>query len=225
LFPADVLRADVEPGGFGPEARVGSLTQEGDQLGFIQLAQGHATLAAQIFGEPVQGFTLEPQAKFAQRRIERVVQRQHWRRASRRARVVPNHVEQDIPEIWILVVPVRVPVAGAHIYFHIARARRLIADLNHRARKIRSAFGIGEAGVKYPNRLSVGSFEPVPTQALMQPDGLKQTFGRQVIPVAQDIRRTHPRAPESIEAAGSWKHLEIAFAPTMAQSQAGAQEN
>ena len=96
-------------------------------------------------------------------------------------------------------MPVRAPVAGAQIYFHIARARRFIADLDHRARKIRPAFGVGETGMENPNGLSVRGFEPVPAQALMQPDGLKQAFGRQVVFVAQDVHRTQPRAPESIE--------------------------
>ena len=98
-------------------------------------------------------------------------------------------MEQDVLKIGIAVVPMRVPVAGAQINFHVARSRRVVANLNHRARKIRSAFGAGETGMKNPDRLSVSRSELVPTQALMQPDGLKQAFGRQVIFVVQDVRR------------------------------------
>ena len=130
-------------------------------------------------------------------------------------------MQDDIFEIWIAVVPMRVPATGAQIYFHIARTRRVGADLNHRAAKIRPAPGTGETGVKNANGPSLRSFEPVTAQALMQPDGLKQAFGRQVIFVAQDVHRTQPGAPQGIKILSRRKHLEIAFAPATGQSQVG----
>jgi hypothetical protein len=116
----------------------------------------------------------------------------------------------------------RVPVAGLQIYFDIARTRRVFTDLDHRARKIRSAFGINETRMENPDDFPIGRFEPVPKQALMEPDGLEQAFIRHDIFVAQGILGTHPRAPGGIKIPGKRKHLEIAFAPVMTQSQANA---
>ena len=107
--------------------------------------------------------------------------------------VFPDDVQHDILESRIAVVAVRVPAAGAQINFHVAGARRVVADLNDRAAKIRPAFGAGEAGMKNADGLSVGGFELVAAQALMLPDGLEQTFGRRIIFVAQDIRRAAAR--------------------------------
>ena len=107
---------------------------------------------------------------------------------------------------------------------HAADHEDRVADLNHRARKIRSAFGIGETGMENPNGFPVNGFEPVVTQALMEPDGLEQALGRHVICVAQGIYNTRTRAPGGIEIPGGRRHLEIAFAPVVAQSQVNAQK-
>jgi hypothetical protein len=115
---------------------------------------------------------------------------------------------------------VRAPATSAHIHFHIAHTRGVIANLNHCAAKIRSAFGAGKTGVKNLHYLAIGSFELVTAQALMQPDGLQQAFGGQVSFIAQDIGRAQPRTPSSVKILGRREHLEIAFAPTTGQSQA-----
>jgi len=78
--------------------------------------------------------------------------------------------------------------------------------------------------VKNPNGFTLSRPEPVPTQALMKPDGLKQAFVRQFIFIAQRVRGTRLRAPRGIEIPGKRKHLEIAFAPVMTQSQANARK-
>jgi hypothetical protein len=58
----------------------------------------------------------------------------------------------------------------------------------------------------------------------VEPDGLKQALGRHVVFVAQGIYGTHTGAPRGIEIPGRRKHLEIAFAPVMTQSQVNAQK-
>ncbi len=176
--------------------------------------------------------------KFAQGRIQRAAQgepgRQRlesWRRLVRQPpvlrrrsanlRVIPDDLQDDIFEIRIAVVAVRPPAAGAQINFHIAGKRRTGANLDHRAEKVRPAPGAGKAGMKYTNGFPVRCLEPVPAQALVQPDGLQQAFGGQVIFVTQGVHRAQPDAPQGIKIPGSWRHLEIAFAPTTGQSQVG----
>ena len=95
--------------------------------------------------------------------------------------LVPDDVENDIFEIWISVVAVRVPAAGAQINFHVAGARRVIADLQNGAAKIRPALGAGKAGMKNADDSPVGGFERVALEALMLPDGLQQAFGRRTV--------------------------------------------
>ena len=61
----------------------------------------------------------------------------------------------------------RPPATGAQVYLHIARTRRVGADLDHRAEKIRPTAGAGKAGVKNADRFSVRRLEPGAAQALM----------------------------------------------------------
>src|SRR5450631_4441695 len=97
------------------------------------------------------------------------------------ARRVPDVVQDHIFKVGIAVMPVRVPAGGTQINLHVAGARRLVADLNHRATKIRAAFKADKSGMKYPDNFSVGGFEPVTPQALVLPDGLEQAFGGRLI--------------------------------------------
>ena len=53
---------------------------------------------------------------------------------------------------------VRVPAAGAQINLHVAGTRRVIADLNDRAAKIRPAFDADETGMQNADGLSVRRF-------------------------------------------------------------------
>ena len=133
-------------------------------------------------------------------------------------------MKQDIFEIRVPVVPVRAPTRSAQINFHITGARRVVANLNHRVIKIRSAFGAGKAGMKNPDLLPIRRPELIPFQALMQPDGLKQALGREVILIVQEVQRPQSGAPAGVEVLGRRRHLEIAFAPVMAQSQADTQK-
>ena len=126
-------------------------------------------------------------------------------------------------EIRVPVMAMRVPTRSAQVDFHVAGPRRVIANLNHRAIKIRAAFSAGEAGMKNPDIFSFRRPELIALQALMQPDGLKQAFGREVVFVVQEVRRPQPCAPAGVEVLGRRRHLEIAIAPVMAQSQVGTQ--
>jgi hypothetical protein len=85
-------------------------------------------------------------------------------------------------------VTVRVPAIDPKVNFHVAGARRVVADLQNCAAKIRSAFDAGKAGMKNANDFSFGGFELVATQALMLPNRLEQAFGRHTVFIAQNIR-------------------------------------
>ena len=97
------------------------------------------------------------------------------------------------------------PAAGAQINFHVAGARRVIADLNDRAAKIRPAFDADEAGMKNADGFSVGGLEPVAPQPLVPPDGLEQPLGGGIF-VAQNIPRPGARAPVGVKIFGRRKH-------------------
>jgi len=108
---------------------------------------------------------------------------------------------------------VRVPAARAQIHFHIAGTRCVVADLNHRATKVRSAFGTGEAGMENTDGLFIGGHEPVAAQALVLPDGLQQAFGRRIIFIAQDICRAATQAPVGVKIFGQREHSPLLLRP------------
>ena len=203
LFPADVLRAGVEPGGLGLENARGRPRAGGRSIAVHPIRTRARNICRANFRETGAGFALR-----ATSQVRPTAHRATWsndnigRRAGRRARRRPkprgagHFGNSDCGR-----ARARASCRRANLFPRRPSAARHRRFESPRP-KIRSAFGIGEAGVKNPDRLSVGGFEPVPAQALMQPDGLEQTFGRQVIFVAQDIRRAQSRAPESIEAVG-----------------------
>ena len=135
--------------------------------------------------------------------------------------VVPNDVKQDVLEIRVAVVTVGVPTADAQVNFHITGTRRIVANLNDGAAKIRPAFDAGKTGMQNVNSFSIRSFEPVTAQALMPPNGLEQTLGWYIVCIAQKICRAGRFAPNGIKIFKWRRHLEIAFARMVEQSQAG----
>jgi hypothetical protein len=130
-------------------------------------------------------------------------------------------VKQDVLEIQVAVVTVRVPAAGAQINFHVAGTRRAVADLNDCAPKIRPAFDAGKTGMQNANGFSIRSFELVAAQALMPPNGLEQTLGWHIVCIAQKICRAGRLSPNGVKIFSGRRHLEIAFARTRGQSQVG----
>src|SRR5208283_3413639 len=84
--------------------------------------------------------------------------------------IVPNDVQNDIAKIGVAVVAVRMPAARTQIHLHVAGTRRVVADSNDRAAKVRSAFGAGEAGMENADGPLVGSHELIAAQALVLPD-------------------------------------------------------
>jgi hypothetical protein len=93
----------------------------------------------------------------------------------------------------------RPPAAGADVHFHVAGAGSGIADLDERVTKVRTAFNIGETGMKQTNTLAVQGLQLIAAQALVLPDGLKQTLRRRVAVVAQNRCRPAARTPLGIK--------------------------
>ena len=88
-------------------------------------------------------------------------------------------MQHHVFEILIVVVAVRAPAAGAQVNLHVAGTRRVAADLDDRAAKIRPAFDADETGMKHADGFAVGGFQLVAPQPLVLPDGLEQPLGRQ----------------------------------------------
>ena len=82
---------------------------------------------------------------------------------------------------------VAVPTAGVDIHFHIALSDGAAFDPNQGLFKVGPAFGPGETRVNDLDGASVAGLEPVAQEALMQPDGLKQPFGRQAMVFAKAL--------------------------------------
>ena len=122
--------------------------------------------------------------------------------------VFPNDVKNHILEIFILVVAVRAPAARTQINFHVAGARRIIADLQNGVAKIRAAFEAGKAGMKNADDFSAGSFQLAAFEPLVLPNGLKQAFGREIF-VAQKICGGDLRTPLRVEIFRGRSHLKL----------------
>jgi hypothetical protein len=120
--------------------------------------------------------------------------------------IIPNDVQQDILKIRIAVVTVGVPAGSAQVNFHVTGTRRGVADLNHRAAKIRPAFDADKTGVQNADGSAIGSLKPVALQPLVAPDGLEQAFRRRIIFVAQDISRAKARAPVGVKIFSGQRH-------------------
>ena len=82
-----------------------------------------------------------------------------------------------------------------------------MADLNYRAAEIRSSFQIAEPGMKHANDLSVQRLELRALEALMLPDGLEQSLGRQIRRIPQTDRRPLAQSPLGVEAGRGKGHL------------------
>jgi len=96
----------------------------------------------------------------------------------------------------------RPPAGGMQINFHVTGARRGIANLNERAFKIRAAFDTDKSGVKNADRAPGIGFELVALDALMLPDGLKQTLGRRTVFIVQHIGCDKLHPPHGVKIRG-----------------------
>jgi hypothetical protein len=74
--------------------------------------------------------------------------------------------------------------------------------------------------MKDSNRFTVQGLELLAEQALMLPNGLQEAFRGRVPILVQDRNHATAHAPLSIEAGQDWRHLAIAFALKLLQSQA-----
>ena len=114
---------------------------------------------------------------------------------------------------------VSAPAAGSQVHFHIAAARRILAYLDHRVAKIRTALKIMESGVKHAHRLTIQGLELIAPQSLMKPNGLKQPFGRGIELLAQQRRHATTDAPLGVKAGWHWRHRGSGCAAAPQQSQ------
>jgi hypothetical protein len=118
-------------------------------------------------------------------------------------------VQNDIFEIGILVMAVRVPAGGNQINFHVAGNWRLIFKLQNCTAKIWSALGAGKTGMQHTHIFSVRRFELVALEALVLPDGLQQFFRRRGTGVAQDVDGAALLAPDGVEVFRAGVHAAV----------------
>jgi hypothetical protein len=110
-------------------------------------------------------------------------------------------MQDDIFERRVAVMTVRTPSTRTQVHLDIPTARRIRADFDYSAAKIGSALNTMKSRMQYPDGLTVQSLEIVSPQALMEPDGLEQAFGRRVVLVAQLRHDAASHAPLPIKAA------------------------
>jgi hypothetical protein len=128
-------------------------------------------------------------------------------------------VKQNILKIFVPIVAVGPPAARVQINFHIAGARRGVADLQNGVAEIRPTFEADEPGVKNADAYSIGGFQFAAFEPLMLPDGLQEPLRWKMF-VAQKTCRDGLRPPLRVKLFIPSCHLEIVFAPSMVQSQA-----
>ena len=93
------------------------------------------------------------------------------------------------------------PAAGAQIHFHVSGTRRVIADLQNGAAKIRTAFEAGKTGMKHAHGFSAKGFQFTPPQPLVLPNGLDQPLGG-ILFIPQKIPAAKARPPPGIKIFG-----------------------
>ena len=128
-------------------------------------------------------------------------------------------MENDIGERGILVMLMRAPTVGKDVHFHVADPRRLRPELNDCSSEIRPTFAIQKTGMKHTHCFSVQRFQLIADNTLMSPDRLEQPLGRRVAFLPQNGDRAALQAQLRVGIAQGRKHLAIAFARTLAQSQ------
>ncbi len=220
LLPADLPGAGLKLRCLALQSHVRRLVEQVQHLRRRQVPQRGTAVAAQFFRQRLRRLTAEPQAELAERGVERLAQHEGGRRAGGRLLAVPNHMQDDVLEGGIAVMAVGVPAAGTEVHFHIARPRRVVAELHDRSMEIGAALHAAKAGMKDSDRLVVQGLELIAEQSLVLPDGLQQAFGRRVPVVPQDRDDAGAHAPLGIKAGQDRRHLAFAFALKRVQCQA-----
>jgi hypothetical protein len=126
-------------------------------------------------------------------------------------------MEQDVLKRGIAVVTMGAPAAGTQVNLHIAGTRRGVADLNHRAAKIRPAFDADKTGVQNADGSAIGSLKPVALQPLVAPDGLEQAFRRRIIFVVQNLCQAKARAPVGVKIFSGRRHCGLLLRPRLSK--------
>jgi hypothetical protein len=95
---------------------------------------------------------------------------------------------------------VSAPAAGSQIHFHIATARRVLANLNHCIAKIRTALKIVKPRMKHAQRLTIQGLKLIASNSLVKPNRLEQAFRRGIKILAQKWRHATTDAPLGVKA-------------------------
>jgi len=112
--------------------------------------------------------------------------------------IFPDHVQHHVAESRIAIMPVSSPACRTDIHFDISGSHGTIPYLDNSCTKIRPAFQIVKTWMKNANRLSVQRFKLVPKQALVQPNCLKQAFGRGMLVFMEYRHNARLDAPASV---------------------------
>lgn len=157
-------------------------------------------------------FRVQPERQFTNGRIQSFADCNRGWSIDRRFVAFPKHVKDDIFESGIAIMAMCAPAAGMQVHFDVARTRRCVAELNNAVLEVRPAFAIQKTGMKNPHPLASESFEILPLQTLMLPDGLKQIFRWNFVIFVKQERGTAVLAPLGVRTVGNRKHL-AAFLP------------
>ena len=220
LLPADAPGAGLKLRRLALQSHVRGLVEQVEQLRCRQGAQGGAAVAAQFLRERLRGLTPEPEAELAQRGVEDGAQRKGGRGSGGRLLALPDHVQDDILEGGVAVMPMCAPAAGTEVNLDVTGLRRALTELDDGAAEIRTAFDAAETRMKDTDRLTVQGCELIAKQSLVLPDGLQKAFGRRVPVFPQDRNDAGAHAPLGIKAGQDRRHLAIAFALMLLQCQA-----
>lgn len=148
-----------------------------------------------------------PPLDLAQRRVNKLFQRQGGQGMRSGRRAIPNDVQDDAGKRRIALVPVRLPVAANPVNFHVPCARRFLAELQHRPAKIRAGCPVPKAGMEHPQRLAVEGLQLLAPQPLMQPDALQQLFrGMGAVALPQKKARLILLPPAGVEIGVGSRH-------------------
>ena len=133
------------------------------------------------------------------RRVQHGFQGQGGQGGDTRRLAAPDHVQNDPRVSWIRIMLVQSPERAGKIDLHVARLRRVRAELHHRAPEVRPRLAVPKARMQHPHRPAVQRLQPVAAEALIAPDGLEQTFrGISHLPFEQESAGFILRPPLSI---------------------------
>lgn len=124
----------------------------------------------------------------------------------------PHHMKNHPGESGIGMMPVSAPVAHAEINFYVPADGRGIPDSQHCIAKVRARFTVPKARMQHPHRTAIDSFELIPTESLVMPDGLDKALGRSAVRrFSKFRRRLTVGSPLGVPAGDEQTHTPLLF--------------